>query len=34
MTCAWTLRDATPARLPDLSPEDSIRLVRAASRCD
>jgi len=23
MTCTWTLRDATRARLPDLSPEDS-----------
>jgi len=23
VTCTWTLRDLTPARLPDLSPEDS-----------
>jgi hypothetical protein len=23
MTCTWALREATPARLPDLSPEDS-----------
>ena len=27
VTCTWTLRDLTPARLPDLSPEDEDRIA-------